>query len=495
MEAMNEANLDAHEVVSELDDARARLAQRLAQLPPGESPVAELEQFIPAVMALMPAIRFGLKALGGRAPIQKFIAGKIAGLIKPLLGDAAAKALAGPIADAGMGMVGLETSANAESTLGGEALASTIEDTVREVLELPSEAFEDPLRMEAEIQQAFAEAAARHVPPEFLRPDLPERETAGEGGVWVLMPRVTRPRFRYKKYTRVYLVPISQQTARAIRARDGGSLEAHLLDRGVEAWPVQAEIHLYETLAGAQLGHIAQFEGEDRSVAAETLDELQPLTTEAASLLTGEPGLGRATPGRYYRVRLPGQFKPGMARPRHRFRIEVDLVHHTPHVRVHLLLSEREGHHLLKQLAEHALPAALTWLKKRYHTTAPAIFAARLLKHAQPLLGKPLTPAAADTLGSEMNELMTSALARFLGAGRHQELTAAVRDQAQGVTITFSFALPRGQAIQEPQLAVRAGWHMHHKHLPSALPLQQPAQPQQPQRRPMPQLAASSARV
>jgi hypothetical protein len=476
-EAVNEASQDGRELVSELDDARARLAQRLAQLPPGESPVSELEQFIPAVMAVMPAIRFGLKALGGRAAIAKFIASKIAGLAAPLIGDAAAKAVSGPVADLGLSLVGLEAPVGSEATLGAEALASTIEDTVHEVLELPAEAFEDPLRMEAEIQQAFAEAAARHVPTDFLRRDLPERETAGEGGIWILMPRATRPRYRYKKYTRIYLVPISRQAARAIRTLDGGTLEAHLLDRGVEVWPARAEVHLYETLPGGQPGHIAQFEGADRASYGETLGELQPLSTETASLLLHEAGLGRS--GRFYRVALPGQVGPGMARPRHRFSVEVDLTHRTPHLRAHLRLSEREGQQLLKHLSQHALPAALSWLKHRYHASAAAVFAARLLRHAQPLLGKQLSQPAADRLGAEMTELMTHALSRFLGAGRHQELAAAVRDPKQGVTITFSFSLGHGQPLAEPHITVHAGWHLHHKHL-----MAPPAQPQPQWRRP-----------
>src|SRR5690242_19315514 len=38
----------------ELDDARARLAEQLVDLPPGKDPSAEIEQFIPAVLAVRP---------------------------------------------------------------------------------------------------------------------------------------------------------------------------------------------------------------------------------------------------------------------------------------------------------------------------------------------------------------------------------------------------------------------------------------------------------
>ena len=470
--------------LGELDTARARLAQQLQDLPLGHSPVAELEQFIPAVMAVMPIIRMGM-GLIGRDRIVGFLADRLAGLIGGLVGADAAKALSRPIVDAGLRMLHLEAPLGSEASLGAEALVSTVEDTVRHVLELPAEAFEDTLRLEAEVQQAFTEAAARHVPAELLRPDLPERETAGEGGVWILMPRATRPRFRYKKYTRVFVVPISRQVARHIVCTDGGTLESALLDRGATGWPVQAEVHLYETLPGAQLGHIAQFEGEEPSRSlSETLGELQPLTPEAASLLLREPALGRRLPAgadpaslpglpspkhgqRYYRLRLPGQVRHGSAKPHHRFHIEMDLASATPRLKVHMRLSEREAQHIAGQLTPAGLPGVVAWLKERYQRTAPLAFARRLLKHGPLLVGSQVTQAAADKLGAEMAEGLTKAITGLVST-RQAELAAAVRDPAQGITITFSFTLPGRTApagaisIPGPTVSVRSGWHHHH---------------------------------
>ncbi len=293
MEAETEAQQPGSASLAELDDARARLAEQLTELPTGHTPVAELEQFLPALLAARPAIRFGLKLIG-REKVVKFLADRIAGLIKGLVGADAARLLSPPLVDVGLSALGLEAEGEAASVLGGEALASTVEETVSHLLELPAEAFEDTLRMEAEIQEAFAEAAARNIPAEHLRPDLPQMETAGERGVWILMPRVARPRYRYKKYSRVFLVPITRQIARAIATADGGTVESMLQDRGASTWPVNAEVHLYETLPGAtHLGHIAQFEGEGSAPMSETLADLHPLTPEAASLLVREPGLGR----------------------------------------------------------------------------------------------------------------------------------------------------------------------------------------------------------
>ena len=131
--------------------------------------------------------------------------------------------------------------------------------------------------------------------------------------MWVYMPRRARPAYRYKKYSRVFRVPITRPLARAIVLSDGGTLEHRLLDAGARVWPLEAERHLYETIPGGQLGHLAAFE---------------------AAALTGSPGLAR--PRRVFRVVVPGM------RVRRRHRLIVRMGPPTaPHLRVHLRLSER----------------------------------------------------------------------------------------------------------------------------------------------------------
>lgn len=542
-EAEAEATEAGSAAVLELDQGRAQLAQQLTSLPPGHEPVAELEQFIPVIMAAQQAIRLVIGVMG-RDKVVEFLAKAIAGLIKGFVGQDAAVALGRPIAGAGLKMLGLEAPSSAETTLAGEALVSTVEETVREVMQLPAEAFEDPLRLEAEVQEAFAEAAARNIPADYLKPDLPQLETAGEGGVWVLMPRAARPRYRYKKYSRVFYVPITRQVAQAIPTRDGGTLETLLADRGVTAWPAHVEVHLYEALPGTHLGHIAEFEGENEASSGETLDELQPLTTEAAAMLMREPRLGRPSPShhhptrphhpheprpgrpdlsdhhpaaahypmaahapsphsagstamchcahpaahphrltrplppghRYFRVSLPGQARPGSARPRHRFRVTFDRQGSTRLMHVHLHLSEREAHELGQLLHRGALPATLTWLKHRYHHVAPAVLRARLLRHGALLLGREPTPDQAAQLALHITESLTHALTSFVH--HHQaELITAVQNPAQGLTFIFTFhvadpaALAAGR-VPTPHVGVRAGHHdgphphMHHPAAP-----------------------------
>ncbi len=435
--------------LSELDDARARLAEQLTQVPAGEAPLAELEQFLPALMAARPLIQLGLRLIGGRDKLVGFLADKIAALIQRFVGQDAARALARPLVDVGLSAIGFETASQAQ-TLPGEALASTVEETADHILSLPAEAFGDTLRLEAEIQEAFAEAAAHHIPSEYLRSDLPQLETAGEKGVWVLMPRATRPHYRYKKYSHAFVVPITRQIARAIPTADGGTIETMLLDRGETAWPVNAEVHLYETLPEAtHLGHIAQFESDGEAPISEVLSELHPLTPEAAAALVHEPGLGRpldpphhvhgahhhhtdrtepplAAPvpvdghhyhrphaaqrplpadptathpatsagrlarplpagRRYFRIRLPGQVRPVSARPRHRVSVRFH-AQPTPTLHVHVSLGERESQELAEMLHRDQLPTAVAWLKDRYQRVLPAVLTAHIMRH-RPALG------------------------------------------------------------------------------------------------------------
>jgi hypothetical protein len=240
------------------------------------------------------------------------------------------------------------------------------------------------------------------------------------------------------------------------------------------------EVHLFESLPGGHVGHIAQFESEAPAALGETIGELQPLTSETASLLLREPGLGRwsgrtvrdhraagsATHGiagqRYYRLKLPRQARTGSAKPHHRFHIHVYLAGTVPEIRVHMRLSEREAQHIAGQLNPTGLPGVIAWLKQRYERTAPIAFAHRLIKHGERLLGRAVTQQMAEKLGAEMTEGMTRAISRLVGT-RQPELTAAVRDPAQGVTITFTFAMPgamgqSGKAIGEPSITIHPGW-------------------------------------
>ena len=66
------------------------------------------------------------------------------------------------------------------------------------------------------------------------------RDRATGEAAWVLVPPAARPAYRCRRYSRVFVVPIRRQVARAVRWSDGGTLESYLLDQGARSWPVQA---------------------------------------------------------------------------------------------------------------------------------------------------------------------------------------------------------------------------------------------------------------
>jgi hypothetical protein len=476
--------------VGELDRARARLARQLTTLPPGSSGGPEIQQFLPALLAIQPLLKIGISFIG-RDKVVKFLADRIAGLVKGLIGAEAAKLLVPAVVDVGMSAVGLEAPPDHEAghpppaeALSGEALASTVEGTVVRTLELLSpEAFGDQLALESAVQTAFAEAAAAYLPDRLLRKDLPQRETAGEGGIWVLMPRRLRPH-RYRKFSQVYVVPVTRQMARAVRWSDGGTLESRLLDRGAPRWPVTAEVHLYEALPGTQLGHLTQ---DETTLDGERPDavEYQPLTPDVAGLLLGEPALGRpvsrpatamgapvlgrARPqsgARYFRVRPVGpRGRQRALAGAHRRRLVVGLDLTQGRLRVVIRLSERQAQELLTKLqpadpsATRDLAAVLATLRAQYTPLLTGALTQRLLRGA-------IVPdaAAAGSVGERVTEAVTTALSAFLGE-QAAALATAVKDPAAGVTVTVTFAGVTRAGLLQPlpagQVTLNPGWRVH----------------------------------
>lgn len=461
-EAVDEAAWAEHDPLATLDAARARLARQLAEASPGEPLVAQLQQFIPAVMAALPAIRAGMKLIGGRKAVRKLLTSGLEKLIEAHVGPAAARALARPIVDVGLRALRLE--AESPELLGAEAMVATLEDTIGQVLSLPEESLDEPLRVEAEIQEAFTEAATRHLPRDVLRADLPAYETSGESGVWVFMPRATRPCYRYKKFSRVYRVPISRPQARAIVLNSGDTLEGQLLDAGTSGWPVPAELHLYETLPGTHLGHLAAFE-DDAS-----RDEFEDLTPEAAALLVGEPGLGRRALGprrgrasgsgrRLYRIVVPGS---RLRRRLPRFVVRLDAVGAKPALRVHLRLSEREAHDLSGRLTRPAHAQVVAFFRGVLGPAARTALAKRLIRRSSRVPGAAFSPARAQALAGHISEAILAILAKQLPAAA-ASLREAARDPAAGLTLSFSFVFASRASLtsgmpEPPTLTIRPGY-------------------------------------
>jgi hypothetical protein len=450
------------DLVAELDDARARLATQLSEHTSAEPPVAEIEQFIPAVLAIRPLLKLGLTVTGAREKLINLVAGPLAKLIKSMIGPEAAstiaraagqepsRIIARAAVNVGFTALGLETAPGQDEGVAGEALASAVENTILQVAdELDESAVSDPLQVSAAVQRAFAESAAAYLPDRLLRADLPERETAEEGGFWVMMPRSNRPRYRFRKYTRVFAVPIPRQVARSVRWSDGGTLESYLLDRGVQEWPVQAEVDLYETMPGTLPGHFTR----DETLPADERpsdDEYQPLTKRTAGVLLGEPALGRGRragvragsyrprPGqRYFRVRVAGMPARKGRRPRRLVSVQFDPK--AKRMRIAVRLSERRARGLQARLQRSApsgqrdMPGVLNTLRQIAMPRLQYRIARRLINSS---IVK--DPMAAAQLAGAMAAATTTGIATFL-TQRGAQLAAAVADPADGVTLTVTF--------------------------------------------------------
>jgi hypothetical protein len=464
--------------IHDLDVARDRLARELADDATGQPPTAQMEQFIPVVMAAMPLIRTGVRIVG-RQRVENFIAGALARIIQGMLGPQAARLLSRQIASTGLSMLGLEAEADGWPTLGTEALVAAAEDTVRHVMSLPPESLTDELLLETEIQEAFTEAAARHLPAVVLRPEVVEGGSAGEHAIWVMMPRATRPCYRYKKYSRIIPVRVTRPMARSVVLAAGETLESRMLDAGVHSWPVDGEMEIYELLPGGQLGHVVAFEtgdraaGETEDISAATL-EFEELTGMAAAVLArdprlaatgrwgrpGIPGHGRRPGTRYYRLRFGGQ---GLRRRHHHlFGLRFDLTAPQPVLCLHLRIGERDAHALVGYLERRDLTQVVSLVRGLVGPAAQQTIARRLeqmlTKH-----GIPLTPGAGPPLAGRLADAMLRAVSQQLPSAA-ATLTRAAKDPAAGVTLTFGFTFPDKDTIatagpETPTLKIRAGSH------------------------------------
>lgn len=273
--------------LADLDRSRETFVARLGELREGEDPTPVVEQFLPAVL---PLLRMGIKIIG-RPKVVKFLAKLLGRLIAPYVGARLTPPLSQAIVDAGLRLMTLETGEEetGEPRIAAEAFAGLLEDTLLAVSELDEGELDDEAIVEEVAIEGFHRAAGAHFPASVLA-----RKGAGLPGTWIPMPR--RRARRYRKYSRVANVLIRPGAAARIRTRGGRSLATFLQDRVGQVGPVRARMHLYQAIPGTRLGAIVRAERGVRGLgptAREAVDELHPLTMEAATALLGEPELGQ----------------------------------------------------------------------------------------------------------------------------------------------------------------------------------------------------------
>lgn len=360
------------EALADLDEARERFVQELAQLKDDEDPTPKLESFVPVIL---PALRLGIRLIG-RKRVVGFLARLLGKLIRRFVGPRYAQPLSRAIVDAGFRLIRLEASAEDEARAAGSAVATLVEETIRRVSTLPDHVLEDEELLEAAALEAFEQSAAANLPPVLseatYRSQPRLRESVVLRGTWILMPLRGR-RKRYKKYTRVIKTRFAPHKLEGLTTSDGASV-AESLEEQLGIAPgeeVEAEVHLYETLPGSNLTQLAELEADMagmRGGAATSL--LHPLDTHAAGLLLGEPGLGRepssdhdvepSTPEvgqRFYYLSIPGRrplrgTSSAPSRIRRRTKVRLVLDFPTSQIRVRIFLSEVRAQSLAQRLRQ-----------------------------------------------------------------------------------------------------------------------------------------------
>jgi hypothetical protein len=275
--------------VPSIGDARERFIRELKDLRDGESPQPAIERFLPAII---PIAKIALSVVG-RDRVINFLAGLLTKLIGSFVPPEVSTPLARSIVDIGMHAIGLEVSEMSQPDLGHEAIANTIEQTVQKLTGVDETTWSNESQLAAEVLNAFEAAAAENFPSQYIKQEL---RRPGGAAVWVLKPRKKRKHL-YKKYTRLFSITIDPATAKEVTSFRGLPLGNFLKDKlGLDvSKPIQAKVHLYESIAGTRLSdissheHVMQIGGKHPRAWV----QLHPLTQQAASLLLKEPGIGK----------------------------------------------------------------------------------------------------------------------------------------------------------------------------------------------------------
>jgi hypothetical protein len=459
--------------VSELQEARARFVDELEK---GVDPQQAMEQFLPAVMAILPIARTVIAVIG-RKRVVNTLAGLLTGLVSKYIPAETARPLSSAIVDAGLRLISLEAPVEGEAgepRLAYEAIAQTVEDTVRRVGELDEVAFEDETVLEASAAEAFREAAAENFPPQLITPELHE---APLRATWALMPR-RRQRKYYKKYTHVFDVELTPQIANSIATFGGKKLGAVLRQQLGVSLPVRAKVHLYQAIAGTTLPRIARLErGVPGMSGRHGTVQLHPLTRQAAGLLLHHPRLGRDVPGafrssrrsiaigqRFYYLQISGT-KPvtvptrsGGTRVRRASDVNITLDFPRDEFRVFLYLSEADSQEIAAKIRKRDLTSVLLLSKRVYDSGVRVALSGDIRRHVKILLesmpqeqflgsvlGK-VADAVKAQLARKIVDWVTKAIADYMKAAGG-EFVAATEAPADGVSIVIRLKSPPGAPL------------------------------------------------
>lgn len=461
--------------LAELDRARDRFVENLRRLKEGEDPTPHVENFLPAIL---PALRIGIKLIG-RKKVVNFLAGLLGKLIRKFVGPQYTPALSQAIVDAGLRLLQLEATPEDEARAAASAVAATVEETVRRVAAAPDYVLDDQELLEGFALEAFEQAAAANLPPVLPEETYRKRPDLGEArklrGVWAMMPGGRRK--RYKKFSRRIPTRLTPYKVATLETFDGIPLEAFLEEElGVAPGEeVEAFVHLYETIPGTRLSDIVRQEENIAKVdTANGHGQLHPLTRQAATLLLGEPELGRDADPRYvsdphtplvgqrlYYLEIPGK-RPlmipgpaGRATVRRPTQLRLILDFPKNEIRVYLFLSEIRAQEIAVKLRQHAHIGMVATRLRRFieRGLRSALMKGRFgrLKIVHEAVMPDQLVGALRRLPALVPPVLLSRLTEWVVKGlsdhlkqRTEELIKAAEDTADGVTLVITLENPPG---------------------------------------------------
>ncbi len=227
-EAVAETEREPGPAVAQLHEARARFVD---QLESGADPEQAMEQFIPAIMAVLPIARTVIGFIG-RGRVIETLAGFLTPLVSQYVPRDAATKLSSAIIDAGMRMLSLETPGEVEQAaprVAFETIAQTVEDTVRRVGELNEGVFEEPELLEAGDHRGLPRGGRRELPSASDRARAPRgfaaRDVGRDAASWpaqVLQEVHARLRRRDHAPDRGYAHDLSRREADSVSQGPAG---------------------------------------------------------------------------------------------------------------------------------------------------------------------------------------------------------------------------------------------------------------------------------
>jgi hypothetical protein len=460
--------------LAELDRARDRFVENLRCLKEGEDPTPYIENFLPAIL---PALRLGIRLIG-RKKVVDFLAKLLGKLIQKFVGPQYAPALSKAIVEAGLRLIQLETAPEDDSRAAALTVAATVEETVRRVASVPDYVLDDQELFEGFALEAFEQAAAANLPPVLPEETYRKRPDLGEArklrGTWIMMPQGRRK--RYKKFSRRIPTRLTPNKVATLETFGGIPVKEFLEEQlGVSPGEeVESFVHLYEAIPGTRLSNIIR--QEENLAAGDTAyghGQLHPLTREAATLLLGEPELGRDADlhyagnphativgQRFYYLEIPGKrplMIPGSdGRVKGRRPTKVRLILDFPknEILVYLFLSEIRAQEIAVKLRQHAHIGMVTarlrvFIERGLRSSLTGAFGR--LKIVHEAVTPDQWPGLLQRLPSLVPQVLLGRLTEWVVKGifdhlkqRREEFIKATEDIADGVTLMMTLENPPG---------------------------------------------------